>query len=198
MAKAASKAAPEAVGVTIPPINLQTIEFYVEGLSALIVHAWSDKAIRMIEDKQQKKAKTAREAKNPQEEYEASFYRNAKGEYAFPASGLKACAVDACTFIDGMTKVSARGAFHIIGDMVKIDGKPRMRTDMVRIGMGTADVRYRGEFPEWKAKLQVQFNANVISAEQILNLFDNAGYSVGIGEWRPQKDGSFGRFRVQR
>ena len=184
--------------IRILPINLQHLEFPIQGMSPLIVHAWSEKAVRMIEEKQQKKAKTAKEARDPHEEYIASLYTDGDGNYVFPASGIKSCAVDACTFIDGMTKVSARGSFHILGDWVKINGEPRMRKDMVRIGMGTADVRYRGEFPEWSATLSIQYNANVISVEQILNLFDNAGYSVGIGEWRPQKDGSFGRFQVKR
>jgi hypothetical protein len=33
-----------------------------------------------------------------------------------------------------------------------------MREDMVRIGMGTADIRYRGEFPEWSVDVPLRFN----------------------------------------
>jgi hypothetical protein len=42
----------------------------------------------------------------------------------------------------------------------------------------------------------VKHNANVMSAEQILNLFSTAGFAVGVGEWRPERDGQFGRFHV--
>ena len=42
----------------------------------------------------------------------------------------------------------------------------------------------------------VAFNANVLSAEQIVNLFNTGGFGIGVGEWRPQKDGPFGRFHV--
>jgi hypothetical protein len=71
-----------------------------------------------------------------------------------------------------------------------------MREDMVRVGMGTADIRYRGEFKQWFTTIAVKYNANVMSAEQILNLMQTAGFAVGVGEWRPERDGQFGRFHV--
>lgn len=67
---------------------------------------------------------------------------------------------------------------------------------MVRIALGTADIRYRGEFREWSADLAIRFNASVLSAEQITNLFNMAGFGVGVGEWRPERSGSFGMFHV--
>ena len=68
---------------------------------------------------------------------------------------------------------------------------------MVRVGMGTADLRYRGAFSSWSTELQVRYNADIISAEQLVHLFNTAGFAVGIGEWRPEKDGSWGMFHVK-
>jgi hypothetical protein len=91
----------------------------------------------------------------------------------------------------------ARGAFHVDGEMVAIQaGPPKMRQDMVRVGMGTADVRFRGEFTQWAVDLTVSYNAAALSPEQIVNLFNLAGFGVGVGEWRPEKDGGYGRFHV--
>ncbi len=95
-----------------------------------------------------------------------------------------------------MTKVEARGAFHINGDLVKIKGTPAPREDMVRIAMGTADIRYRGEFKKWSCEFEIRYNRCVLSEEQIINLFNAAGFGIGVGEWRPQKDGSMGMFHV--
>lgn len=64
------------------------------------------------------------------------------------------------------------------------------------VGMGTADIRYRAEFPDWKARVLVRYNANVLSEAQILNLLNVAGFAVGVGEWRPEKDGQYGMFHV--
>ena len=116
-----------------------------------------------------------------------------KAKFSFPAIAFKAAAVDG-GYRSGVTanKTASRGAFHIVGDMVEIIGTPEMREDMVRIGMGTADIRYRGEFKKWSAVLNVRYNADAMSMEQIVNLFNIGGFACGIGEWRPAKDGSFG------
>lgn len=210
--------------VTIGGIKLATIDIKLRGTSPLLVHAWSEKAIRMIQDKQGKVAKQAKEARNPDWEVVDSLYwitgkpsspaALAKmglqkaldgGKFALPACVFKHTAVAACSFVDGMTKVIARGAFHVIGktyphiagQWVEIDGPaPRRHDAMVRIGMGTADVRYRGEFPEWSVVVRVNYNANVISPEQIVNLYNIAGFSCGVGEHRPSCDGSCGCFSV--
>jgi hypothetical protein len=83
------------------------------------------------------------------------------------------------------------------GEYVEITGIPTMREDMVRIGMGTSDVRYRGEFNPWEATFTVKYNANVFSAEQIINLFNLGGFACGIGEWRAEKGGSYGMYHVK-
>jgi hypothetical protein len=119
------------------------------------------------------------------------------GVYGFPAISFKKAAVTACTSIDGMTKVMARQTFHVVGEYVVIEGQPFMRSDMVRIAMGTADIRFRGEFKQWTTNVTVRFNSSVISAEQIVHLFNTAGFAVGVGENRPEKNGSWGMFHVE-
>lgn len=185
------------VPMNIPELNIKMMTLELESDSPLICHAWSKKAKEEMLAKQMKKAKQAKEAKDPERDYQESLYHLPEGGYGFPAVAFKSAAVDACSHIQGVTKVEARGAFHIIGDMIKIDGEPRMREDMVRIAMGTADIRYRGEFPTWSCTLQIRFNANVLSEEQIRNLFNVGGFAIGVGEWRPQRDGSNGMFHVK-
>jgi hypothetical protein len=206
-------AATKEVGFELPPLAIQLMEVTVIGDSPLIVHAWSEKAKKEMLGKQMKAAKQAKEAKDPRADFESSLYRLADGGYGFPSIGFKAAAVTACTSVAGITKVAARQAFHILGEDVDVVGafegtkarnnlvrvlgpEPTMREDMVRVGMGTADLRYRGEFADWHAKLLVRYNANVLSESQILNIINVAGFAVGVGEWRPEKDGMSGMFHV--
>ena len=188
-----------ATGTTfdLPPLQVNLLRIVLVGDTPLIVHKWSDKAKKMMLDKQMKKASAGKEAKDPEKDFEDSLYKLPNNEYGFPIIGFKSAAVTACTSIGNVTKVAARQAFHVDGDFAVIRGDaPTMREDMVRVGMGTADIRYRAEFRTWWTDIAVKHNANVMSAEMILNLFNTAGFAVGVGEWRPEKDGQFGRFRV--
>lgn len=184
--------------IEIPEINLSIIEIEIEGLSGLIMNKWSEKAKQEMRDKQFGKAIQKKQPKDPKANYEDSMYviGDKPKKYGFPSIAFKNAAVSACSQVSGITKVFARGAFHVIGEYVEIKGKPRMREDMVRLQGTTADIRYRAEFPEWKATVKVSYNADVITPEQIVNLFNLAGFSYGIGEWRPERNGAFGRFQV--
>jgi hypothetical protein len=194
--KIASKSA-DATPIILPQLNISIAEITLVGDSALICHAWSVKAREMMLAKQMKTAKQGKAAKDPVQDYNDSLYPHPDGGYGFPAIAFKSAAVDACSHVSGVTKVEARGAFHIIDDeLIKIDGVPSMREDMVRVGMGVADIRYRGEFKSWKCKIRIRYNNNVLSLEQIVNLFNTAGFAIGVGEWRPSRDGSKGMFHV--
>jgi hypothetical protein len=147
-------------------------------------------------DKQMKKGTQAKTAKDPQQEYEDSLYRLPDGRYGFPANGIKACAIRGAKAL-GLVMVDARAAFFIKGDLLPIVGEPSPRDDMVRVGKGTADIRYRGAFLEWSIDLPITFNARVVSAEQIVAMLDSGGFGTGIGEWRPEKGGQWGQFHVE-
>ena len=188
--------------IQLPPLNIQSMDITVIGDSPLICHAWSSKAKKEMLDKQMKKAKPGRAAKDPEDDFIQSLYPLEGGGYGFPVIAFKNAAVTACTSVAGITKVAARQAFRVGStlegsELVRIEGcEPEPREDMVRIGMGTADIRYRGQFAHWWATVRVRFNGNVLSAEQIVNLFNTAGFGVGVGEWRMERDGQFGCFHV--
>ena len=197
------------LNLEIPQIETRTFSVKLVGDSSLISNKWSEKAMRMILDKQTKKAANGKAAKDPWMDFcDSLYWLSAKPDkpteedvmnarFGFPAKAFKACAIDA-GYQQGVIpkKTTARGAFHIIGEMVEIEGKPQMREDMVRVGMGTADIRYRGEFPEWSAVLTIRYNPRAMSAEQIISLLNFGGFSNGVGEWRPGKDGDHGTFHV--
>lgn len=185
--------------IVIPKLDIRTISITLIGDSKLVCHAWSEKARKQILDKKMQKASKGREVCVPEDEYLACLYPMDGGGYGFPGNGFKASAVSAANDV-GLQMTKARRAFHVGvegDDLVRIYGEPRMREDMVRVGMGAADLRFRAEFPEWFAVLDIHYNASVLSAEQIINLFSLAGFAVGIGEYRPQRSGSWGMFHVK-
>ena len=186
----------ETVQVSPERIDVRRITVRIVGDSPLITHAWSHKAKQMMLDKQMKKGTQAKEAKNPERDYQESLYRLPDGGCGFPSVGVKAAAIRGAKGL-GMVMTDARSAFHIEGDLLKINGDPQPREDMVRLQGNTADIRYRGEFPKWSIDLPITYNARIVSAEQLVAMLDAGGFGTGIGEWRPEKDGQFGRFHVE-
>jgi hypothetical protein len=188
--------------VEILEFSIREVTIPIEGISPLIIHAWSEKAKKEIADKQAGKAKNKKhEIRMPDDEYEAAKHKSPQGWEGFPASGFKAAMIRGAKMI-GLEMKSTQTAFFIKADceetqLIKINGESRMRTDMVRVGMGSADIRYRPEYPEWSANLVIEFNSGVVSLDQIYQLVKAAGYGCGIGEMRPEKGKfNYGRFKL--
>jgi len=192
-------AAQKEAAITLPALAIETVQIPITGDSPLICHAWSKKAREQMLAKQTKKATAGRAAKDPWMDFCESLYwldgmpdrptedDVEQGRFGFPSIAFKNAAVTACTSIGGITKVAARQAFHVEGEFVELGGAPAMREDVARVGMGTADLRYRGEFDPWSTVLTVKFNRNLLSVEQVVNLFQTGGFAVGVGDWRPDR-----------
>lgn len=187
--------------VSIPKIKIEKASFKIIGTAPLIVHRFSEKAIKMMEDKQQKKG-VEKEARNPENESKESLYLFPDGERSgFPAVGFKAAMVRAGKSL-GFAMTDLRTYFMVEPeegtDLIEIEGDAEMRTDMIRVATGGADIRYRPEYKRWKATLNIKYNASSISVEQLAQLIELAGFGVGVGEWRPGKSqtGNFGTFEL--
>lgn len=97
-------------------------------------------------------------------------------------------------FLSGATEGSTTDVAEIIST------GPHIREDMVRVGgiSKSADIRYRAEFKEWEIPMKLQYFKNgKYSLEQILNFVNYGGFLVGIGEWRPEKDGQAGMYTLK-
>lgn len=182
--------------IQIPTIKITRVEVPIIGLTPYIAHNWSEKAKRMMLEKQMGTARTAREKRNPKADFEAAKYLDKRGRDCIPARSFKSAIVDAASIIDGITKVQIRLAVWVDGDLLPLMyERCEMVEDMVRNQTGVADLRYRPYYFGWKVKLPIKLNERVITIPQLVNLINHAGF-VGVGDWRPEKNGEFGRFSV--
>lgn len=190
--------------INLTRIYREELTIGIKGTAPLIVHRWSEKAKEMMLASQQGK-KTPKQAKDPQADYESSMYRLADGGHGFPVMAFKAATVKGGGRVFGKSvkMTELRQVFTFLADgigtdgtqLARISGEPTMREDMVRVGMGTADIRYRAEYRDWSAMLRVEYVPSVIDRESVVALID-AGGTNGVGEWRPEKSGSYGTYEV--
>jgi hypothetical protein len=192
--------------IQIDRIASETMLVPIIGTMPLIVHNFADKAKRQMLDAQQGR-KSPKVSRDPQGEYEAAFYRMKDGAYGFPATAFKAATVGAARFYGkdvAMTTLRQFVFFHgVLSDLdpqslIQIVGEPRMREDVVRLSgpSRSADLRYRPEFPEWSAVLPITYVRSSLSHGSVLSLVNAGGMGIGVGEWRPEKRGDFGTYKI--
>lgn len=189
--------------VHLKPINVQKLRVTIEGTSPLIQHQWSEKAKTMMREKGQGKKTRERTARDPEAEARDATYLTADGKPGLPLLSLKSAIIMAAHKDIGIEKTLVRKGLFIKAPDASLIlpmkcSKPRVREDCVRVGMGAADLRYRPQFDEWSVDVNVEYDADLLRPTDIINLIDRAGFGVGVGEWRPEKGGEFGRFAVKR
>ena len=188
--------------ITLKPIARKTMTFGIRGTSPLIMHQWSEKALRQMRDKQQSGKKTKeRELRDPEAEAKAATYTTEDGQIGIPGMAFKSALVTAAHKDIGIEKTLVRKAIFLItpdaGKVLPIESEqPIVREDCVRVGMGSADLRYRPEFREWTCRIELEVDSELLQADSVLALVDRAGFGVGICEWRPEKGGEYGRFEI--
>ena len=174
--------------VLIQAVNLRRATIHIRGTAPLIQHSWNEKSKEMLRMTAAERRKVPKTARNPEAEFLAATCWTADGQYGIPAMAVKSA----------MPKTTVRKAlrFRVTGIIPMQCSEPKMREDIVRIGNNQTDIRYRPEFEEWGAEISFDYDADLLTIHDVINLTNRAGFSVGIGEWRPEKNGENGTFEV--
>lgn len=201
-----SKSKPnEAEIISIKPPNIKTGEVWIKGNAPLVVHKFSNKAIRMIREKQAAgstaNTKKKREAKDFDAVFNEARHVSMEGWDGIPASAFRSAAIRACTLV-GFKMTMARMSVFFEADgfdntegtpLVRIiGGEPRKLESMVRLATGVCDISVRPQWLEWGAKLRMRYDADQFTASDVVNLIARAGMQVGVCEGRPSSTNSNG------
>lgn len=57
-------------------------------------------------------------------------------------------------------------------------------------------LRTRARFEEWEAKFRIEVDDELVDQEQLETWLDIGSRRIGLGDWRPEKSGHYGRFKV--
>lgn len=188
----------------IQPIKMRTIIVKIVGTSPMIMHRFSQKAWQELLFPSGRKNASERASSlkhNPIEEYRGALYRNrdpkAHALFHLPNGTIHGAMASAALDIPGATRSGMERLTSVINN-VDIFGIPQLLMSMVRSSdmNRTPDVRTRPIFPRWACEAVIEFKLDPLTDSQILNLLGAAGQIVGVGDWRPQKGGSYGKFRI--
>ena len=186
----------------INPHQDTQVEIGIEGISPMLMHAWSEKALRTLAMTAQERKKQPKEKRTPEVTAKECAYYTDDGSYGLPLVAFKAALISVAHKDEGIEKTLVRKSVFIPSTdsnmcvPLTYDKEPYVRTDTVRVGAGATDLRYRLCFESWRATFQLCIDTSRLSIEDVVVLANKAGFSTGIGDWRPEKGGEMGRFRV--
>jgi len=187
--------------IEIKPIRVRHLTLTIQGLSTMVHHKWDEKAIRQMREKHAGKKTKNRDVRDPEAEAIAATHFTQDGKYGIPAGAIRASVINAAHKDLGIEKTLVRKAFFIqcddLKNVLEMECSDPVHTeDVVRVGQGSTDLRYRPYFYDWRCTFTIEYNADLLTPEALVRLLDMAGFGSGLLEMRPEKGKDFGRFRV--
>lgn len=185
--------------IQLQELKKEQITVEIKGVTPLLMEKMDMDVVERYNLKKGKKL-SEKDSKIEEEKYEAKKHFNDKGELSFPSIAFLKGMTEVAPYIDGLDKKLVRGSVRMTQDMIPIEYKNEVKdtTWGKTSGITKAPRKIiRPKFIDWSCKLSIIYNSTNISAEQIVNLLNWAGFQMGVGGFRPEKSGTFGQYEVK-
>lgn len=191
--------------VTIRPPGFQTARFKIIGIAPLVIRRFSTKTKDQLLQKQvggkASSSKKNRDAQDVEATFNEARYISKDGWDGFQASCIRNAMISACRLVN-FKMTLAKLSIFVIQDgwdakepqipLIRIHGEPVMQEDIGRVETGAPYVTIRPAYHEWHAFVNIRWDADQFSIEDVTNLLSRVGMQVGIGEGRPDSKNSAG------
>lgn len=143
---------------------------------------------------------------NDENEAAMRVYRDADGAIVHPSVAFVRAMVKAVSgkkFGKLKAPDAIKGAVFITEPFTPVempDGKPmeKYAIDKQPVIVGRARVpRCRPRYDQWRMRVALEIDTSILTAELVKQALSLAGRIKGVGDYRPEKGGGFGRFRVE-
>ena len=186
---------------------IEQVTFEITGISPLLMHNPAS-----MSKPGDKKSVSAKQIPSPEEEAEAACYRNDKGQFYMQAIAFRGSIINpgggASGRKIGKTTANSRCAAGIsinekFDKCVLINLKTRKPLTEYKIDTRRAVVqkngimRSRPRLEEWACDLVFDIDTDFVTIEQVVELLNISGRIAGVGDYRPQKKGWFGKYKAE-
>ncbi len=185
-------------GVVVQPINLSVVSFKITGTSPLLMDKFPDEAKKQITEKQMGKSQTKKKPRDIEKEMQEAVHKTKEGDIGFPAIGFKAGLIESTSFIgDKFFSKKLLKGIQIINSVDGLIPVQFKKQDVLEHSI-QSNTKYTPQFHEWGCTLQIQFDENNISKEDLANLINYAGFYYGVGIWSPRckSGGNYGMYKL--
>jgi len=187
--------------INIKPLQLGTIKIKVIGDSPYMPEPM-DMAVLERYNKIKSKQNYKKDDISEEEKVKAKFYFDSKGKEGIPARAFYNSMIRASSYLFDIKQGGMRNikeGVTIKGDVIPLKFKSKeVLTHWGRTSgrVGAPRKIMRNAYNEWSVDLEIVYNKSNLSAEQIINVLNWAGFHIGVGGFRKEKTGNFGSFHV--
>lgn len=149
---------------------------------------------------------TGKKTYNDDEEAKLRLYLDPEGAFCHPCEAFTKAMVKAVAgkkFGKMFATAAIKGSVFITEPfaLIEDEGGKQMKKytiDRRPVVIGKSRVlRCRPCFPKWQMKIALEIDTAILSKGNVKESLALAGRIIGIGDYRPEKGGGFGRFKVQ-
>jgi len=189
----------EKIQVKVKPLDARKLKVTVYG-DCLLMDKMTDEVKQSITDKQTGKEMSKKEKRNIDKEIKDAIHKTSKGVIGYPSAGFKAGMVESASRVGDkfFSKDLVRGAIKIINQKEGLIPIKFKKQDVLEHTINP-NTKYSPAFHDWEAELEILYDAKNISASDIINLINYAGFYRGVGIWSPRckSSGEYGMYQVK-
>jgi hypothetical protein len=185
--------------------DLISIKITIRGITPLLCNKFTDQAAMAASDGTRSSA-AAGDRGTPREICEQALYLDEKGKPCIPQPNLLRCIVDGGSFHKaGKKQITTKqesllyGCLDIEELLIPIKFKQPWSVDtrpIVNPSTKGRVLRHRPKFYDWELSFKAQLNTAIVGINLLRKIVDDAGVKCGLGDYRPNRKGPFGRFVV--
>lgn len=183
------------------------VDVTIEGQAPLLCNKFHDEAQQKASNGSSS-AMAAGSNGEPHEQAEAKLYLNSEGEPVIPQPNLLRCIIDAGKFFKaGKSKITTQksslipACLSILGVELPIRHRQPWSVDSRPIrnpATGGRRLAHRPRFDDWAVDFTMEIDTREMNERLVRDIVDKAGKAIGLGDFRIDCKGPFGRFVVTK
>lgn len=142
----------------------------------------------------------ARQSGTPEEQAESKAYRDEHGILAYPCQNIMACLLEAARTFSEKEAAAVPHAVEVEGLSASFNAKAYnidSRSVMLRVdGNRQRAMCYRPRIDNWRLTFILNIDHQQVKTVLVRQMLERAGKMVGLGDYRPQCKGPFGKFHI--
>ena len=188
--------------IPLKKLDIGTIQLLIVGDSPYMPEPM-DMAVLEKYNKIKSKQNYTKDDISEEEKVKAKFYYTEDEQFGIPARAIYNSMIRASSYLFDIKQGGMRNikeGVTLVGDILPLKfKKQKVVTHWGRTsGMkGSPRKIMRNAFEDWSVEVTIQFNKANLSAEQIVNVLNWAGFHIGVGGFRKEKTGNFGAFHIK-